>query len=89
MRPSIKQVTILAAIGIPILTGCGAYGEAHNYNAAPPASNIAPTWTRIESPYHYHTIIRACVSGDGIYIDLADNNSVTVVPADPVCRSRG
>lgn len=75
------------AAAVVLLAGCGSYSEAHSYNAPAPSSNITPTWVRIESPYHYNTIIRACVGRDGVYEDLANDNSVTVVPNDPDCAN--
>lgn len=77
-------VSVAAAAVLP-LAACGGYDEAHSYNAPAPAVNVTPAWTRIESPYHYNGIIRACVDGDGVYEDLANDNSVTVVPRDPAC----
>jgi hypothetical protein len=32
-------VTVLAGAAALVLTGCGGYGEAHNYNAPAPGSN--------------------------------------------------
>jgi hypothetical protein len=70
---------------IVFLAGCGGYGESHDYNASAPRTNIPLRWERLESPGNYHTIIHACFGGDGIYLTQADNNSVTVVPNDPMC----
>ena len=80
-------ITADIIIAAAILAGCGSYGESHNYNAPPPYANITGNWVRIESSGNYHTIIRACVGKDGIYLTQADNNSVTVVPGDPDCAS--
>ena len=77
----------IACLILGILAGCGSFGESHNYNAPPPVGNIQAQWVRIESPGNYHTIIRACVGGDGIYLTQADNNSVTVVPGDLACSA--
>lgn len=74
-----------AATAALLLAGCGGYNEAHNYNAPSPAVNVTPAWTRIETPYHYNGIIRACVGADGVYIDLANDNSPVVVAHDPDC----
>ena len=79
----LAMATVVAAL--PLLAGCGAYSEAHDYNAPAPTRNIVPTWVRIEDPYHYNAIIRTCVGKDGIYIDLANDNSVTVATDDPDC----
>lgn len=84
---SIKRLlaTLAAIAGALTLASCGSFGESHNYNSPPPYANIQARWVRIESPGNYHTIIRACVGKDGIYLTQADNNSVTVIPNDPDC----
>jgi hypothetical protein len=84
-KKTITVAVLLATASTAVLTSCGSYGESHNYNALPPYANIQARWVRIESPGNYHTIIRACVGKDGIYLTQADNNSVTVVPNDPDC----
>jgi hypothetical protein len=85
--PKNKKILLAAAVAAAMLplAGCGSYSEAHNYNAPAPSANVTPAWTRIETPYHYNGIIRACVGVDGVYEDLANDNSVTVVPSDPAC----
>jgi hypothetical protein len=87
MRARPLLAAAVAAVALPLLAGCGAYSEAHDYNAPSPSANIIPAWVRIEDPYHYNAIIRACVGKDGIYIDLANDNSVTVAANDPDCAA--
>lgn len=76
---------LTAVLVIVGLAGCGAFGESHNYNAAAPYANVKLKWVRLESPGNYHTIIHACYRGNGLYLTQADNNSITVVPNDPIC----
>ena len=78
-------VAISAVIAALALAGCGSYGESHNHNAPAPNFDIHAQWVRIQTPGNYHTIIRACVGKDGVYIDQSDNNSVTVTTNDPDC----
>jgi hypothetical protein len=85
LRFKMAMGIIIAAI--LCLAGCGAFGEAHNYNAPPPYKNYVLHWVRLESPGNYHTIIFACHNADGIYLDQSDNNSVTVTANDPNCRA--
>lgn len=87
------QLRRLALIGATALTiilaGCGNYGESHSHNAPPPKGDVYAQWERIQSPGNYHTIIWTCMGKDGIYIDQADNNSVTVTTNDPNCGPNG
>lgn len=78
--------TILVMLG---LAACGAYGESSNYNAPAPYNNVKLKWERLESPGLYHTIIHSCFGKDGLYLTQADNNSITVVPDDPMCAIAG
>lgn len=76
----------LVTLALSPLAACGAYGESHNHNAAPPsAPDIAPSWVRIQSPGNYHTVIRSCVGHDGMYLTQNDGTTVVVVPHDPNC----
>ena len=86
MRLKKTAATIGAGVALALsLSACGAYGEAHNYNAPAPGTNIVPDWTRIETPYHYSTIIHTCYGKDGLYDTLANDSSVEVIPNDPTC----
>lgn len=86
MRKRIAVIAGLVLATVLALGGCGAYGEAHNFNAPAPSHNVVPGWTRIETPYHYSTIIHTCYGPDGVYDTLANDSSVEVVPDDPACK---
>jgi hypothetical protein len=73
---------ILVMVG---LAGCGTYGESHNYNAPAPYRTVNLRWERLESPGNYHTVIHTCFGKNGLYLTQADNNSITVIPNDPMC----
>jgi hypothetical protein len=76
----------LLALSLSPLAACGAYGESHNHNApAPTQPDIVASWVRIQSPGNYHTVIRACVGHDGMYLTQNDGTTVVVVPHDPNC----
>lgn len=80
--------TALAAAGAAIvltLAGCSNYGESNDHNAPfPSAPDVTPSWTRIDSPSGYGTIMHACYGKDGIYTSH-QGTTVTVVPGDPEC----
>lgn len=82
----ITTLTLLAlAIVAVLLTGCSDWSSSHDYNAPAPKRVIVPVWTRVEDPGNFPSILRACVSGDGVYIDQGDTSSPEVIIHDPGC----
>jgi hypothetical protein len=75
-------VAALSAVAVS-LTACGSYEDNHDYNAPAPQAYVTPSWVRVETPGNWTSLIRACVGGDGIYVNK--DNYTTVVPHDPAC----
>lgn len=82
----LKIVSAVAAAALILaLAGCSNYGESNSHNAPlPSAPDVAPSWTRIDDPSGYMTIMHACYGKDGIYVPH-QGETVTVVPNDPEC----
>lgn len=76
---------ILAIAALVGVAGCSDWSSSHDYNAPAPTHVIIPVWTRVEDPGNFPSILRACVDGDGIYIDQGDTSSPNVQPHDPAC----
>lgn len=86
-RSAIAAAAAALLIGASV-AGCGAaYSEDHDHNAPAPGSDTTLNWVRIDTPYGYDTLIRACDHGDGYYASRDNAPNVVVIPADPACRS--
>jgi hypothetical protein len=82
-----RRAIAAAAVGLAVLgiAGCSNYGESNDHNMPfPTAPDVRPSWTRIDSPSGYLTLMFTCRGKDGIY-EPHQGTTVTVVPNDPQC----
>lgn len=75
-------ITGAAILGIG-LAGCGAFNEANNYKTPDPGHNFRASWTRLDTPSNYETVIWACAGKDAVFI--GQSSGLTVSTFDPNC----
>lgn len=80
-----------AAATLVLLSGCGSYAAAHDFNAPTPARTWQPQggWIRIETPGNFPSAVFACRGRDGLYASMDSSSTVIAVPDDPECKARG
>jgi hypothetical protein len=86
VKKTTRGAVALSAAALAVsLAGCSNYGESNNHNAPfPSAPDVKPSWTRIDDPSGYMTIMHACYGKDGIYVPH-QGTTVTIVANDPEC----
>lgn len=85
MRKILAAGAAVLAVGLTS-TGCSGFQLDHSYNA-PITNHTVPPATIIGDPYHFPTMVRVCVDGDGIYSSKGDTTAPFVLKADPACSA--